>query len=205
MIPIDLTIGDALVVRKRAVQHLMCPSTLGVTFDRDMSYDDSKGLSNLVGLIEDANPGYRAVVTCGAMQGLNVVVRAMKEFGNDQAELCLPYWGPIIDILDANRVTWTAKPDFNVSHLTKENLQKTFYLLVSPNNPDGSIPSELEIQAIKDAGIPIVHDAAYCHDHYYNEGESPQQHAQRACNCNRICYSFIFLCGSIPNPTAPQL
>lgn len=174
MLPIDLTIGDALAVRRRAVEHLMCPSTLGITFDRDMSYDDSKGLSNLVGLIEDANPGYRAVITCGAMQGLNIVVRAMSEFGNDRAELCLPHWGPIIEILGANKVSWTAKPNFDVSHLKKENLQKTFYLLVSPNNPDGAVPTSEELQKIKDSGIPIVHDAAYCHDHYYNEGEAPQ-------------------------------
>ena len=171
---INLTIGDALAVRRRAVEHLLCPSTLGVTFDRDMSYDDSKGLSSLVGLVEDAHPGYRAVITCGAMQGLNVVVRAMKEFGHDRAELCLPHWGPIIEILDYHGVAWTAREDFDVSHLGPASIEKTFYLLVAPNNPDGSVPSGEEMQKIRDLGIPIIHDAAYCHPHYYNEGESPE-------------------------------
>jgi aspartate/methionine/tyrosine aminotransferase len=170
MLPIDLTLGDALGVRRRAVEHLHCPSILGVTFDRDMSYDDSRGLSSLVGLIEDANPGYRAVITCGAMQGLNVVVRAMKEFGHDTAELCLPYWGPITEILNSHGVSWNATPDFGVSF--SNHSPRSFYLLVSPNNPDGSVPSTDEMQRLEDLGIPIVHDGAYCHPHYYNEGES---------------------------------
>lgn len=169
MLPIDLTIGDALTVRKRAVEHLICTSELEVAFDRDMSYDDSKGLSTLVGLIEDAYPGYRAVITCGAMQGLNVVVRAMKELGHDTVHACLPYWGPIKEIVLSHGLNWAVSPDFDLRLYS----DRSFYMLVSPNNPDGSVPSQVEMEALRSAGIPIVHDAAYCHSHYYNEGEVP--------------------------------
>lgn len=164
---IDVSVGEPHVVREKLFEVFDC-SVYELPKEEHMyEYPPPAGYKPLVKLLEDKH-GNPVVVTNGAKQALGAVFYALAQMGKEYVAMKSPYWAllpPMITMHGLEPVYQTEEPDPE---------SEDPFLLLAPNNPDGQCPTSAELkvlsQAYKDAGVPLIHDAAYYTHTYLPNG-----------------------------------
>jgi aspartate/methionine/tyrosine aminotransferase len=111
-------------------------------------------------LVEALEAKYKApvIITNGAKQALGACFYALKKMGKATVGMKSPYWALIPPLVEMHGLNW------NVTTFGDKS-EADSYLLLAPNNPDGSMPDPLHLtataEALKELAIPFIHDAAY--------------------------------------------
>ncbi len=155
----DASVGEPYIIRDALLNTFDMDSFKIPVEEGFWNYPTPGGYTPLVKLLEDK---YQApvVVTCGAKQGLAASMYAVSKLGYNKLALKKPYWCLIPPLADLNRLEL---------QYAEVNETKLPYLLVSPNNPNGAIPTQEQVSGIYEEisdghwynHRPIIHDAAY--------------------------------------------
>jgi aspartate/methionine/tyrosine aminotransferase len=177
---IDCSVGEPYLVRSALISAFDLESIESNIKTNDFVYPDPAGHEPLVKLLEDKYNA-RIVITNGAKQGLSAAFYALQQMGSYSLGTKSPYWAlipPLAKMHGLNIVATDPDIGATIRHYEKFNLDRKHdaYLLVAPNNPDGSCSSSEELQAqaseYKDDSIPFIHDAAYYSHLYLPEDHS---------------------------------
>lgn len=158
---IDLRIGEA-----RLLRDLTCKLFDLRKLSLDMEPDDweyqSNGYKPLVRFLE-RKYGAPVIITNGANQALHAATYALKHKGYDNVGFRVPFWNRIPEIMKTVGIRYSTFK--SRSPLSEENLKIDSYLLTTPNNPDGYLPTldtlRTVVDVLKDQDIPLIHDAVY--------------------------------------------
>jgi aspartate/methionine/tyrosine aminotransferase len=160
---IDLSFGEPTIITNSLYKNI---NVMGDPFKmptmRDIlkwTYQPAAGSPDFVNVLEDKY-GAKVVVGNGAKQALAAALYAFKTSGLNDIWFSEPYY--------------PANPSLIESvGLTKSNFDKAnSFLITSPNNPDGSNLSNVELFELSRKG-PTIHDAAYYTGIYLNDGQIP--------------------------------
>ena len=167
---IDCSIGEPYVIRQALLNNFTLSSYI-IPRDEDFwNYPAPTGYAPLVKLLEDKHQA-PVIVTNGAKQGLSACLYALHKLSYNKFELKLPYWCLIPPLADVNNMVPV--------HFYPETECAYPYLMVAPNNPDGSIlgPAACKEMAekYKANGMPFIHDAAYYTSTYLPAGYQTQK------------------------------
>ena len=171
---IDASVGEAHLVRNNLYKHFY--KYLNTGSIGDMSYPDPIGYNLLVKLLEEK---YNApvIITNGAKNGLGSIFYALKKLGWNYCEMKKPYWAliPQLSTMHGINSEYVSNMDISDPYSYPFN-EKGPFLLLAPNNPDGSCDSPARLvdisTAYKNAKIPLVHDSVY-YNHIYLPKETP--------------------------------
>lgn len=171
---IDVSVGEPHIVRDTLLKVFdlslwELPNDVPHMFE----YPSPQGYKPLVKLLEDKHQA-PVIITNGAKQGLAACFYALHKLGFIEVKMKLPYWALIPPLSIMHEV----ESVFGDSELVQGKHIPPF-LLLAPNNPDGACPSSLELkdlsQQYKDAGVPLIHDAAYYTPTYLPDNHTPVQ------------------------------
>lgn len=168
---IDVSVGDAVVVRKAVLTALGGKINLH-TSSIDCDYLPPAGYPPLVELLEQhyATASQHVVVTSGAKQGLQIAFHAVKQMGLKAVALHRPFWAqmPAAVRLAGLQVVYAEAP-----------VEGAAFLMVSPNNPDGSYCTPDHAAQLRrwcdNLGVPLIHDAVYNSPIYTANPLSPRR------------------------------
>jgi aspartate/methionine/tyrosine aminotransferase len=160
---IDVSVGEPHLVRDNLIKIFQLEEELKIGHLKveDLVYPYPTGYQPLVKLLEDKH-GAPVIITNGAKQALGACFYAFKKLGYNSTSMKDPYWclvPPLARMHGLEVLLHEPCPD-----------NKNPYVLLAPNNPDGSCASADQLKAwaleYKTAGVPFVHDAAY-YTHIY--------------------------------------
>jgi aspartate/methionine/tyrosine aminotransferase len=161
---IDVSVGEPYLVRDNLIKVFQLEEELKIAHLKveDLVYPRPTGYPPLVKHLEDKH-GAPVIITNGAKQALGAAFYALRMMGKEYVAMKSPYWcliPPLVEMHGLEPVR-DAQPD-------AENGDP--FLLLAPNNPDGSCDSPEQLKAwseeYKEAGVPFIHDAAY-YTHIY--------------------------------------
>jgi len=161
---IDVSVGEPYLVRDNLIKIFQVEEELKIAHLKveDLVYPSPTGYQPLVRHLEEKH-GSPVIITNGAKQALGAVFYALKRLGWDYCQEKSPHWALIpplakmhgVDMIHANGPCSEDRSPF---------------LLLSPNNPDGHCESPEELLKLskeyKEANLPLIHDAAY-YTHIY--------------------------------------
>lgn len=160
---IDVSVGEPHLVRDNLFKIFQLEEELTISRLKmdDLVYPPPNGLPALVKHLEDKH-GAPVIVTNGAKQALGAVFYALKKLGHNNVSMKDPYWCLVPPLARMHGLeAWLHEPNPD---------NGSPYVLLAPNNPDGSCGSPEELKATaqqyKDKNIPFIHDAAY-YTHIY--------------------------------------
>lgn len=164
---IDLSIGEAEVVREALFSTIENPK---IDFNESWDYPDPCGNKDLVSFLENKHQS-KVVITNGGKQALAAICYILSKNNCKMIGMRSPYWILLPPLIK----------DHNCSFVTTTKCNKIKYcdafLSVTPNNPDGFLPSDLQLKEEFDfysnEKIPYIHDAVYYNPIYMN-GEFPK-------------------------------
>jgi len=164
---IDLSIGEPKAIAELLNKIHPLGSFAFNTNDKMWDYPSPNGFGPLVSFLEDKYDS-KIVITNGAKQGLAASFYAFKQKGFNTLGMRLPYWALIPPLakhygLDSVYV--------DPGEALKSGVDS--YLALAPNNPDGFMPRQEVLWDIGDAGLPLIHDAAYYTSLYLPENVIP--------------------------------
>lgn len=154
---IDVSVGEPHIIR----QHLLDVFDLSVyelsQVDHMYEYPDPKGYRPLVQMLEEKHKA-PVIITNGAKQALGACFYAIKKLNWNYCQEKSPYWALIPPL--------AAMHGIEMVHANGPNVyDKSPFLLLSPNNPDGHCESPEQLLELskqyKEANLPFIHDAAY--------------------------------------------
>jgi aspartate/methionine/tyrosine aminotransferase len=165
---IDVSVGEPHIVRE----------TLFKVFDLSLyelpkvehmwEYPSPNGYHKLVQLLEDKHQA-PVIITNGAKQALGATFYALNQLERINVGMKLPYWALIPPLLKMHGLDWTACQPNELNRCDS-------YLLLAPNNPDGSAPNPEHLidlaRVAKEENKPFIHDAAYYTRTYMSAGHS---------------------------------
>jgi len=160
---IDLAVGEPHLVRKNLIKIFQLEEELkiGHTKIDELIYPTPTGYAPLVKHLEDKH-GAPVIITNGAKQALGATFYALHQMGKKYVAMRDPYWCLIPPLARMHGL----EPTFGSPCADSGDP----YLLLAPNNPDGRCYSPDEMKALhqeyKEAGVPLMHDAAY-YTHIY--------------------------------------
>ncbi len=166
---IDTAVGEPYVIRQALLKNFSIGSYIIPRYEDFWNYPAPAGYEPLVKLLEDK---YQApvIVTNGAKQGLSACLYALHKLSFNKVELKLPYWCLIPPLAEVSNMTPV--------HFYPETECAYPYLMVAPNNPDGSILGPAACKEMADKykvnGMPFIHDAAYYTSTYLPAGYQTQ-------------------------------
>src|ERR1035437_1934316 len=134
---LECAVGEPYVVRQALLDNFDINYSLPKVDDL-WNYPSPGGYAPLVKLLEDK---YQApvVMTNGAKQGLSACMYAISKLGYVKLAVKKPYWCLIPALADLNGL--------KLHHEEVDEIGLP-YLLVAPNNPDGFIPDNNQMQKI---------------------------------------------------------
>lgn len=161
---IDVSVGEPHLVRDNLFKIFQLEEELTISRLKmdDLVYPPPTGLPGLVKLLEDKH-GAPVIMTNGAKQALGAVFYALKTLGYNSVSMKDPYWCLVPPLARMHGLSEVLLHDPCTDN-------KNPYMLLAPNNPDGSCGSAEQLLAIakeyKENNIPFFHDAAY-YTHIY--------------------------------------
>lgn len=173
---LDTAVGEPYVIRDALLNNFAINLNDHILpyFDEGFwNYPSPAGYTPLVKLLEDK---YQApvIVTNGAKQGLSACLYALSKLGHSRFELKKPYWCLIPPLAEVNSIVPTYLPIED-----KPSYSHSPYLMVAPNNPDGSILDSLSCKHLsewyQEQEVPLIHDAAYYTPTYLPKGYQTQK------------------------------
>lgn len=163
---IDCSVGEAHIVREKLFEVFDCSVYELPKVPHMYEYPPYKGYKPLVQLLENKH-GYPVIITNGAKQGLAACFYVLKQKGWNYCQEKSPHWALIPPLAEMHGIEMV-----HANGPSSED--KSPFLLISPNNPDGHCESPEELKRIsqefKDSNLPLIHDAAY-YTHSYLPGE----------------------------------
>ena len=155
---IDAAIGEAFVVNA-ALQETFNLNYSSLISNSIYEYQSPAGYQPLVDYLENKHRA-KVIITAGAKQACSAVFSLLKRKYIDTVNLPAPYWSAFIPLLEL----------FGLRRNIKDFKSLQSYLLVSPNNPDNRVISEVDLAHIKRScqqyNAPLIHDGAYFSDTY---------------------------------------
>lgn len=149
---IDLSVGEPYVVREKLFEVFDCSLYELPQVAHMYEYPPPTGHQPLIKLLEDKH-GAPVIITNGAKQALGATFYALKQMGKMHIGMRVPYWALIPPLVKMHGLS-----DMNAEEISGMDS----YLCVAPNNPDGHVGNlKDDAAAMKDRGIPFIHDAAY--------------------------------------------
>lgn len=163
---IDLSVGEPDVVREKLFEVFDLSLYELPNVDHMYEYPPPTGYGPLVKILEDKH-GAPVIITNGAKQALGATFYALKQLGKMNIGMRVPYWALIPPLVKIHGLS-----DVNAEEISGMDS----YLCVAPNNPDGHVGDlKGSAAAMKDRGIPFIHDAAYyTHTYMPNTGRLDQ-------------------------------
>lgn len=148
---VSVNLSKALV-QNGINQHVYCNNDI-LSHD----YKPSTGIPELVNFIK-TKTGYKyVIITNGAKQAISASFSAVKAQGYDSVYIPVPYW--------VSFPTLALKEDLTVVHSNTLVDEQTAILLTLPNNPDGNMIEQKELDAFnvdcQADNLPLIHDGAY--------------------------------------------
>lgn len=160
---IDVSVGEPHLVKDNLIKILQLEEELklGHLKQEDLTYPAPNGYPPLVKHLEDKH-GAPVIVTNGAKQALGACFYALRMMGHDSVRMKNPHWCLIPPLAKMHGL----ESEYGDPLPNEENA----YLLLAPNNPDGSCDSPEKLKALdadyKKWAYPLIHDAAY-YTHIY--------------------------------------
>lgn len=164
---IDTSVGEANLVRSNLIStfNLSGELSLGKLKINDLVYPTPIGYSPLVKFLENK---YHApvIITNGAKQGLGAAFYSLKKMGWNYCGEKSPHWALIPSLAKMHGI--------DMIHANGPHVDdRSPFLLLSPNNPDGHCESSNELislsEEFKNHNLPLIHDCAY-YAHSYLSG-----------------------------------
>lgn len=166
---IDVSVGEPYLVRDNLIKIFQVEEELKTAHLKveDLVYPAPTGYQPLVRHLEEKHRA-PVIITNGAKQALGAVFYALKKLGWNYCGEKSPHWALIPPLAKMHGV--------DMIHANGPHVDdKSPFLLLSPNNPDGHCESPEELlelsKKFKEANLPLIHDAAY-YTHIY----LPQTH-----------------------------
>lgn len=163
---IDVSVGEPHVVRNHLLEVFNLDLYELPKVDHMWEYPAPNGYKPLVQLLEEK---YKApvVITNGAKQALGACFYALKQLGYSLCDQKRPYWALIPPLAKMHGL--------EIFHDSCPPNGNDFpFLLLSPNNPDGSCESAEDLIRLsnhyKERHLPLIHDAAYYTPIYTQDG-----------------------------------
>jgi aspartate/methionine/tyrosine aminotransferase len=163
---IDVSVGEPHLVRDTLIEVFQIDGEFKIAHlkKEDLIYPAPAGYQPLVKHLENKH-GAPVIITNGAKQALGAVFYALKKLGHNNVSMKDPYWALVPPLARMHGLeVWLHEPNPD---------NKSPYVLLAPNNPDGACasPDQLKEQAkaYKENNIPFIHDAAY-YTHIYLPG-----------------------------------
>lgn len=161
---IDVSVGEPYIVRDNLIKIFQLEEELKIGHLKvdELVYPAPTGYPPLVKHLEDKH-GAPVIVTNGAKQALGAVFYALKKMGWNYCGEKSPHWCLIPPLAQMHGI--------DMSHNNGPHVDdKSPFLLLSPNNPNGHCESPEELlrlsKEFKEANLPLIHDAAY-YTHIY--------------------------------------
>lgn len=171
---IDLSVGEPRLVRSCLEKYVEIES--GNVSNVSWDYPDPQGYKPLVDYLQNKHKA-PVVITNGAKQGLAACFSALAQKRITKLGMKSPYWALIPPLADSFGLK-SVFVDANINYTSLKCHALDFaqqrahnaYLLLAPNNPDGSCNSYDALKEIYadyyDSAIPFIHDAAYFTNSY---------------------------------------
>jgi aspartate/methionine/tyrosine aminotransferase len=164
---VDVSVGEPHLVRDNLIEIFEIDGEfkkINAT-TADMVYPYPTGYQPLVRHLEEKHKA-PVIITNGAKQALGAVFYALKKMGWDYCGEKSPYWALIPPLAKMHGI--------DMVHANGPRVEdKSPFLLLSPNNPDGHCESPEELLCLskefKDNNLPLIHDGAY-YTHIYLPG-----------------------------------
>ncbi len=160
---IDVSVGEPHLVKDNLIKIFQLEEELKIGHLKidDLVYPYPTGFQPLVKHLEDKH-GAPVIITNGAKQALGAVFYALRKMGKEYVAMKNPHWCLIPPLATMHGLEHTfAEPNVE---------SEDPYLLLAPNNPDGSCASPSQLKEWSDeykkANVPFIHDAAY-YTHIY--------------------------------------
>lgn len=161
---IDVSVGEPYLVRDNLIKVFQLEGELKIAHLKveDLIYPAPTGYQPLVKHLEDKH-GAPVIITNGAKQALGAVFYALKKMGWNYCHEKSPHWALIPPLAEMHGI--------EMIHANGPCVEdKSPFLLISPNNPDGHCESPEQLVEIskqyKERNLPLIHDAAY-YTHIY--------------------------------------
>jgi len=159
---LNVSVGEPYIVREKLFETFDMSDWKLPIVDHAWDYPPPNGFKPLVDLLEWKHNA-PVVVTNGAKQALSAVFWALKKVGWNYCGEKSPHWALIPPLAKVH--------DIDMVHANGPHVDdKSPFLLISPNNPNGHLESPDELNKLskefKEANLPLIHDAAY-HTHAY--------------------------------------
>jgi aspartate/methionine/tyrosine aminotransferase len=161
---IDVSVGEPHLVRDNLIKVFQIEDELKICHIKveDLSYPAPTGYPPLVKLLEEKH-GAPVIITNGAKQALGACFYALKRLGWDYCQEKSPHWALIPPLAKMHGI--------DMVHANGPCVEdRSPFLLLSPNNPNGHCESPAELLELsrqyKEANLPLIHDAAY-YTHIY--------------------------------------
>lgn len=154
---IDVSVGEPHVVREALFKVFDILNWTLPSLEHSWEYPPPKGYKPLVALLEHLHQA-PVVITNGAKQALGATFYALKKLGWNYAQEKSPHWALIPPLAEMHGI--------DMVHANGPCVEdKSPFLLISPNNPDGHCESSERLielsRQYKEREIPFIHDAAY--------------------------------------------
>jgi aspartate/methionine/tyrosine aminotransferase len=155
---VDMGIGESSVLYGNALT-LLSKKIIKIPTNLNLKYLPPAGYPPLVKTLESK---YKlpAIVTVGAKQGLLASFLTLKRLGVTHIVTTRPYWTSFPAMCELCGLSFSAYDSWETLDSIVETT-KIAYLVVSPNNPDGSTAGPNLIDRLKSRGHYVIHDAAY--------------------------------------------
>lgn len=160
---VDVSVGEPYLVRNALGKHIDLKTLRLDVPTEEYCYQNPSGYNSLVKLLSNYY-GAPTVITNGAKQALAASFYALNQMGFNDCGMKLPYWALIPPLSKQYGIK-------SLFHNPLDDYSRP-YLLLSPNNPDGSFEAFNDVNVAADKfaqnNMPFIHDAAYYTYSYVN-------------------------------------
>jgi aspartate/methionine/tyrosine aminotransferase len=161
---LDVSVGEPYLVRDNLIKVFQLEEELKIGHLKadELVYPYPTGYQPLVKHLEEKH-GAPVIITNGAKQALGACFYALKKMGWNYCGEKSPYWALVPPLAEMHGI--------EMIHANGPSVEdKSPFLLLSPNNPDGHCESPDQLLELskqyKAANLPLIHDAAY-YTHIY--------------------------------------
>ena len=150
----DLSVGEPHLIRENLTKFTDIFKLNLSLSDEDLTYPLPTGHPELVKFLEDKY-NQPVIITTGAKNALGAVFYALTKLGHSTLGLRSPYWALIPPLCKMHNLEPVYSDYDQLNDFDS-------YLLIAPNNPDGSMNGiDKAHQLYKDNNKPLIHDGAY--------------------------------------------
>jgi len=168
---IDVSVGEPHLVKDNLIKvfDLEEEFKIGHITKSDLAYPHPTGYPPLVKHLEDKH-GAPVIITNGAKQALGACFYALRQMNYEYVDMMHPYWALIPPLVKMHGLEPVSSEINTTEICMPDPTTGDPYLLLAPNNPDGSCASPQQLKewhkSYKNYDVPFIHDAAY-YTHIY--------------------------------------